>query len=55
MTLATPCAKIADHKADTLLPREQEVLWDMDESFLTSGADLSVQPPIRPCCTYRSD
>jgi hypothetical protein len=28
----------AAHKAGTLSPREQGVLWDMEEHFWTSGA-----------------
>ena len=42
MTLSTPRAAIpghAAHEAGTLSPREQGVLWDMEEHFWTSGAD----------------
>jgi len=31
----------AAHKSGTLSPREQGVLWDMEEHFWTSGADTA--------------
>ncbi|MEQ9037227.1 MAG: hypothetical protein RIE24_02620 [Silicimonas sp.] len=42
MTVSTQTPKAtghAAHKAGTLSPREQGVLWDMEEHFWTSGAD----------------
>lgn len=42
MTLSTPRARTLDHAAHTagkLSPPEQEVLWDMEEHFWTSGVD----------------
>ena len=42
MTVLTETARTAPHaahKSGTLSPREQSVLWDMEEHFWTSGAD----------------
>ena len=42
MTVSTQNVRTPDHaahKTGTLSPREQEVLWDMEEHFWTSGAD----------------
>jgi hypothetical protein len=42
MTVFAPRAKTLDHaayKAGTLSPKEQEVLWDMEEHFWTSGGE----------------
>jgi hypothetical protein len=42
MTVSTQTARApghAAHKDGTLSPREQCVLWDMEERFWTSGAD----------------
>lgn len=42
MTLSVPRAKSPDHegrRAGTVSPEDQEVLWDMEERFWTSGAD----------------
>jgi hypothetical protein len=42
MTVSTHNVRTPDqaaHKTGTLSPREQEVLWDMEEHFWTSGAD----------------
>ncbi|WP_255564602.1 hypothetical protein [Mameliella sp. CS4] len=42
MTVSAKTAKTPDHAAHqsgTLSPREQSVLWDMEEHFWTSGAD----------------
>lgn len=42
MTVSTQSPKTpshAAHKSGTLSPREQGVLWDMEEHFWTSGAD----------------
>lgn len=44
MTLSSPRAARLAHgarKAGTLSPREQGVLWDMEEHFWTSGADYA--------------
>lgn len=42
MSIATPPARTqghAAHKAGTLSPREQDILWDFEEHFWTSGAE----------------
>lgn len=42
MNLSNPSVKTpihAAHKSGTLPPNEQQVLWDMEEQFWTSGAD----------------
>ena len=42
MTASTRTARApaqATHNSRTLSPREQDVLWDMEELFWTSGAD----------------
>ncbi|WP_240804295.1 hypothetical protein [Qingshengfaniella alkalisoli] len=42
MTLSTETGRTpshAAHKSGTLSPREQGVLWDVEEHFWTSGAD----------------
>ena len=44
MTVSTVSARTpahAAHKAGTLSPLEQGVLWDMEEHFWTSGADAA--------------
>ncbi len=44
MTVSTETvgtAPHAAHKSGTLSPREQGVLWDMEEHFWTSGADTA--------------
>jgi hypothetical protein len=42
MTFSTDTARTPDHAAHrfgTISPREQGVLWDMEETFWTSGAE----------------
>lgn len=39
MTAFTRTARKPAHVSGTLSPREQSVLWDMEEHFWTSGAD----------------
>lgn len=42
MTVSTKTARTpshAAHKSATLSPREQDVLWDMEQQFWTSGED----------------
>lgn len=44
MTVSSLTAKAPDHaahKAGKLSPREQSVVWDMEEHFWTSGADIA--------------